>query len=200
MITSKDNEIVIVDDLVDEPLRNRLNALMRSPIWAYGWRSNLNDGKFCYWHSHFAGTLEGRTDCEAEFQDEPLLAPIHHLWKTLEGGILKGHEPLRVYANAHTFGVEGYVHRDHSDTENYFSTIYYGHAKWDKDWAGETVFFTESGEDIVSSVYPKPGRVVSFRGAIPHCARAPSRDCPELRVSIVFKTQRRAHGSDNICR
>ncbi len=190
-----DHGIVVIDDLVDEQLRKRLEALMKSPIWAYGWRSTLDERKFCYWHSHFAGTLESRTDCEAEFKDEPLLIPIYMLWKKLESSLLVGHEPLRVYANAHTFGVEGYVHRDHKDTENYFSTIYYGHPRWDKDWAGETVFFSESGEDIVSSVYPKPGRVVSFRGAIPHCARAPSRDCPELRVSIVFKTQLRSHGS-----
>ena len=190
-----DHGIVVIDDLVNDQLRKRLEALMKSPIWAYGWRSTLDDSKFCYLHSHFAGALESRTDCEAEFKDEPLLIPIHMLWKKLESTLLVGHEPLRVYANAHTFGVEGYVHRDHKDSENYFSTIYYGHPRWDKDWAGETVFFSESGEDIVSSVYPKPGRVVSFRGAIPHCARAPSRDCPELRISIVFKTQLRSHGS-----
>jgi SM-20-related protein len=195
MSSKTGNYVQYFDDLVSEPLRNQLNDLTRSPIWAYGWRSNLNDDKFCYWHSHFAGTLEGRTNCEDEFKDEPLLLPVYELWKVLKGSFLEDHEPVRVYANAHTFGVEGYVHRDHSDTENYFSTIYYGHSRWDKNWAGETVFFSESGEDIVEAVYPKPGRVVSFGGSIPHCARAPSRDCPELRVSIVFKTQRRNHVS-----
>jgi SM-20-related protein len=188
------SDIVVFDDLVDEPLRKQLENLMSSPIWAYGWRSTLNAGRFCYWHSHFAGTLEGRSNCEGEFRDEILLKPVHQLWQTLESSVLMGHEPLRVYANAHTFGVEGYVHRDHKDTENYFSTIYYSHARWDMDWAGETVFFSETGEDVVAAVYPKPGRLVSFRGAIPHCARAPSRDCPELRTTIVFKTQRKSNG------
>jgi SM-20-related protein len=162
--------------------------LLAQPIWRYGWRSDPRRNRFAYWHVHFAGGHGGsRRGCERELAAFPALRPIHRLWQRLSKSVLRGHEPVRVYANAHTYGVEGYVHVDNDDTENYFSTIYYAHERWNRNWAGETVFY--SGQDIVCSVHPRPGRVVSFHGALPHCARAPSRECPELRVSVVFKTQ-----------
>jgi SM-20-related protein len=117
---------------------------------------------------------------------------VVELWRLLQAGPLRGHQPVRVYANSHTFGVEGYVHTDNEDHENYFSTIYYAHPIWHRNWVGDTVFYTRDGTDIIGSVYPWPGRAVAFHGALPHCARAPGRDCTELRVSIVIKTLRAA--------
>lgn len=179
----------VVDDLVEEDLQRQLTALIQSPIWAYGWRSNLQGDRFAYWHSHFAGSTQSRANCLHQLRQEPLLAPVFHLWQRLQTGVLAGHEPFLVYANAHTYGVEGYVHRDSLDTKNYFSTVYYAHPTWDKNWGGDTVFYNDTEDDIIRAVFPRPGRTVSFPGAMPHCARAPSRDCSQLRVSIVFKTQ-----------
>ncbi len=185
------NRIHTYDDLVPASLRQRLNDLVRRPIWQYGWRSNTRRDRFCFWHASFAGGgIESRTNCEAELAGNAGAAPVYELWKLLSGGPLKGHEPLRVYANSHTYGVEGYVHTDNDDTENYFSTIYYAHRIWHKNWCGETLFFARDGHEIVKAVYPRPGRVVSFPGAIPHAAHAPSRECAELRISIVIKTQK----------
>lgn len=192
MTTGRHDGIVVSEDFVEPRLQQQISALVRSPIWQYGWKSNRTKDRFCYWHSHFAGSEEGRSSCEDELQQEPLLAPIFKLWKTLENVVLRGHEPLRVYANAHTYGVEGSVHIDHDDKENYFSTVYYAHTAWDRNWAGDTVFYAEDGENIIRSIYPKPGRAITFPGCIPHCARAPSRDCAELRISVVIKTQRKA--------
>jgi SM-20-related protein len=184
--------ISVIEDFVDAQLQKRISALVGSPIWQYGWKSTREGSRFAYWHSHFAGSDQGRQSCEAELAAEPLLAPIYELWKALEARVLQGHEPLRVYANAHTYGVEGSVHVDDTDAENYFSTVYYAHPAWSHQWAGDTVFYSDDGQDIVRSIHPKPGRAVTFPGAIPHCARAPSRDCNELRITIVVKTQRKA--------
>lgn len=136
--------------------------------------------------------MESRVNCESELASRPPFAPVMELWKIFEQGILQGHEPIRIYANSHTYGVEGYVHTDNDDDQNYFSTIYYAHPVWHMNWCGDTVFYTRDGQDIISSVYPKPGRTVSFHGAVPHCARAPSRDCTELRISVVIKTQKKS--------
>jgi SM-20-related protein len=189
---SKD-DIRVWDELVPKPLQQSITDLVRRPIWQYGWQSNNKLNRYCHWHAHFAGGgINSRKSCELELAQKPELAPINDLWQLLLRGPLAGHEPLRVYANSHTYGIEGYVHTDNDDTENYFSTIYFAHEIWHKNWSGETVFYTEGGDEIISSVYPKPGRLVSFFGAIPHCARAPSRDCVELRVSVVIKTQLRS--------
>jgi SM-20-related protein len=61
---------------------------------------------------------------------------------------------------------------------------------WHQNWGGDTVFYNRDETDILTSVFPRPGRAVTFHGAIPHSARAPSRDCSELRVSLVIKTQK----------
>lgn len=187
-------EIQVVDGLIDRSLQEHISALVRSPIWQYGWKSTLEGERFAYWHSHFAGSEAHGASCERELASEPLLQPVHLLWTSLARELLAGHVLLRAYANAHTYGVEGSVHVDDPGVEGCISAVYYAHQKWHPNWAGETVFFADGGEGILRAVHPKPARVLVFPGAIAHCARAPSRECPELRISIVFKT--RPGGSD----
>jgi len=185
--------VIVSDDFISRSLQKRITEVVQGPIWQYGWHSNSRRDRFCYWHAAFAGgSANSRVNCEEELSSKPYLAPIHELWLHLSQGALKGHEPLRVYANGHTYGVEGYVHRDNKDTENYFSTVYYAHPVWHKNWGGDTAFYSRDGQDIIHSVYPRPGRAITFHGASPHCARAPSRECAELRISVVIKTQMRA--------
>lgn len=183
-------DMLITDDFVPRPLQSAISDVARQPIWKYGWRSNARRDRYCYWHAHVAGgDGESRANCEEELAKSQQFVAAYALFKLLQTGPLKGHEPLRVYLNSHTFGVEGFVHQDNEDTENYFSTIYYVHPVWHANWSGDTVFYNRDQTDIIASVFPRPGRAVTFHGAIPHCARAPGRDCNELRVSLVFKTQ-----------
>ena len=185
-------DVTVLDDIVPLELQRRILKLVRRPIWSYGWKSIKDRDRFCFWHAHFAGgDEENRASCEDELAGNLAAAPVHDLWKLLSADILKDHEPLRVYANGHTYGVEGYVHTDSADEENYFTAIYYAHPLWDPNWAGETVFFSNQSEDISKAVYPKPGRVILFHGATCHVARSPSRECPELRICIVLKTRLR---------
>ena len=181
--------VLVRDGVVVAAERARIARFLTQPIWQYGWRSNPRRDRYPFWHVHFAGgDYKSRASCERELAAYQELRPIHGLWQRLKRGVLKGHVPLRVYANAHTYGVEGYVHTDNSESD-YFSTLYYAHSRWDKNWAGETVFYDKSEEEIMASVYPRPGRVVSFHGATPHCARAPSRECAALRLTVVIKTR-----------
>ena len=181
-------QVDVFEDLVPEELRRRILRLVRRPIWAYGWKSVREHDRYSFWHAHFAGGDEATSEnCEEALAANTAAAPIYDLWRHLSETTLQGHVPLRVYANGHTYGVEGYIHTDHED-EKFFTTIYYAHGVWDANWAGETVFFSESGE-ICRAVLPEPGRVITFCGATPHAARSVSRECPELRVSVVIKTR-----------
>src|SRR5262245_16498055 len=104
-------DIRVHDGLVPKPLRDSLVRLIRAPIWAFGWKSDAAKDNFNFWHCHFAGgDSRSRRNCEAELAEIPELAPVYRLWKLLQAGPLKGHEPLRVYANGHTYGVEGQIH------------------------------------------------------------------------------------------
>ena len=46
--------------------------------------------------------------------------------------------------------------------------------KWAKNWYGELVFFDASSSNVVSSVYPRPGRMVVWDANVPFLLRPPS--------------------------
>ncbi|AJW98260.1 2OG-Fe(II) oxygenase [Burkholderia gladioli pv. gladioli] len=183
-------------DLVPIRLQERIAQFTHGPIWQYGKRSSKAHDRYAFWCAHFAGgNAASRVSCEPELAENRSATAIYELWNVLKAGPLAGHEPLRVYANAHTYGVEGYVHTDSDDAENYFSTIYYAHPVWHRNWGGETVFYSRTEANaIIDTVYPEPGMAVTFPGAIPHCAKGPTRDCIDLRVTVVIKTQRSHSG------
>lgn len=179
----------IVDGLVPNHLGLRLTSLTQRNIWRYGWRAAKTQTTHGFWHSHFAGDNDdgGDASCERELVDRPLVAPVLELWNLIRDTLAPGQVPVRVYANGHTYGGDGHLHTD-CDRPGHFTSIYYAHPEWDVNWAGETVFFDSSGQDVLHGVFPKPGRIVHFPGDIPHAARSPSRDCPALRAVIVVKS------------
>jgi SM-20-related protein len=184
-------DVRIQDEFIPPALHKQLVSFFQEPIWFYGWKSNAGNKQApnSHWNVFFAGNMSKgpATDCEAELMENAFFQPIQALWQLLKAGPLAGHIPVRIYANAHTYGTDGYVHTD-SEEPNYYSTIAYLHPQWHPNWAGETVFFTQDQSDITRAVFPRPGRIVSFHGAVPHCARPLSRDCAALRVCLVFKT------------
>jgi SM-20-related protein len=183
----------IVDDFAPEHLAVRLTALTERNIWRYGWKAAKSQTSHGFWHSHFAGDNEDSTaSCEFELVDRPLMEPILELWHLIRDEIAPGHVPVRIYANGHTYGGDGHLHTD-CEQEGHYTSIYYAHAEWDVNWAGETVFFDRAGRDVVKSVSPMPGRLVHFPGHIPHAARSPSRVCPALRAVFVIKTYLAPH-------
>ena len=78
---------------------------------------------------------------------------------------------------------------DQIAASNSYTTIYYPHAEWHPNWGGETVLFNADRTDITAAIYPRPGRLFTFRGTIPHVGRGVSRACPKLRVTLMFKTE-----------
>ncbi len=180
-----DSGVRVADGIVPQGLRADLQKLTRGPIWAFGWKSVKEHDRYSFWHAHFAGD-DNSLDCEQELKSSASAGPVYELWKLLASTELRGQQLVRSYANGHTYGVEGYVHTD-SDEAGYLTAIYYAHARWDANWAGETVFYPGDARKGVA-VLPQPGRVVVFPGHVPHVARGVSRECPDLRVSVVFKT------------
>ncbi|WP_191558940.1 DUF6817 domain-containing protein [Brevundimonas aurantiaca] len=187
---TRDDAVEVWDGAVPKELQIRLAGLMDLNIWRYGWKASEEQTAYGFWHSHFGGDDNDASvkDCEHDLVGRPLVAPVLELWRMLQAGPLKGHVPVRVYANAHTFGGDGHLHRDHT-APGHFTTIYYAHPEWKPNWAGETVFFEEKTEEITASVFPKPGRLAHFPGRLLHAARSPSRECPALRSVIVFKSR-----------
>lgn len=193
------NQIKIIDDLVPADLRTSIITVLRKPGWQYGWKSDPKNDQYTFWHKHFAGNRHSdhtkkdeQYDCSEELLKNSLT--ISTFWKLLSSDLLSGHTLLRCYANGYPYGTDGTMHTDTILNTGY-TLIYYPHEKWNLNWAGETVFFTADKTDIRQTVYPKPGRIILFNGTIPHAARGVSRSCPEMRVTLMFKTER---SKDNV--
>lgn len=102
----------------------------------------------------------------------------------------------RLYANATTMSDVPYPHSD-SDFKDDLTILYYANTYWDITYGGETVFLSDSRDEIIKSVIPKAGRLVVFNSAIPHCPRVHNRIGPNHRFTIAFKLVRRSrYGSD----
>lgn len=176
------------DSFIDEGTLTDLRIFFEKSVrWSYGWESVSGKAPFCHWNNDFiSAPMNNETDYSDSLSKSPEHEVINRIWNKLSGGPLRGHSLVRCYANAHTYGVEGYPHYD-AKTRDHFTTIVYINPMWKLEWAGETVFFDESG-DISHAIIPKPGRIAIFPGNILHAARAVSRSCPAMRVTLMFKS------------
>ena len=182
--------IRVIDDLLPLAEQTALYGWLKGPGWSFGASSDMGPNPSRYWYKHFAGVArEGEPlDPVTIEADLAMRAPmVSALWSALKAGPLAGHLLTRCYANGYPAGAEGGVHVD-AILPNHFTAIYYPHLEWRAAWAGETVFFTDSQDEIVASAYPKPNRIVCFQGTIPHVARPITRDCPLLRITLMFKS------------
>jgi SM-20-related protein len=194
--TAEQAAISKIDNILDESKRQEIFEFLCRPGWAFGWRSDPKRDKYAFWHKHFAGNVMpdhyARDGMEKPFacadQLKHTTPLLYQFWLDLEARILPGHELIRCYANGQPFGSEGSIHTDSLSNDSY-TAIYYPHAKWHPNWGGETLFFNKERTDLIEAVYPCPNRLVVFSGTIPHVARGVARVCPELRITLMFKTE-----------
>lgn len=64
--------------------------------------------------------------------------------------------------------------------------LYYANLEWKREWAGETLFFDEAGEEVVYASVYKPGRVIVFDGHQPHCIRTQTAKAPHYRFTVAL--------------
>lgn len=183
---------VFVHDTAIRPadLQGVQNYFAENVRWQFGWPQGLSD-PFSHWNIDFLGApLKSQANVEAQLFAKPELAPIAAVWQALKNGPMRGHYLLRCYANAHTYGVEGYPHTDIVDAtqvDNYTAVVYLNPI-WKKEWAGELVMFNPAG-DSLCGILPRAGRAALIPGDVVHAARGVSRQCPAVRVCVAFKSR-----------
>lgn len=76
----------------------------------------------------------------------------------------------------------------HQDSERgpTLTGVLYCHQDWQPDWGGELIIANSDGEPKVA-IAPKPGRLVVFRGDLPHKAGSPSRLSYTPRNALVLR-------------
>lgn len=184
-------DIAVHDNVLSPDEQQATLNFLRGPGWGYGAFSDPAPDASRYWYKHFAGYVQtGQENLDPDQIDRELErnAPLAaRMWGRLRSTVLRGHRLTRCYANGYPFGSEGGLHMD-SNIRDHCTVIYYPHLAWHPNYGGETVFFNATGDEIIASVYPRPNRLVVFAGTIPHVARPISRKCPELRITLMFKT------------
>ena len=169
--------IEILDDLVDPPLLTEIYDNVTVSAYGCGGRSNPRD-PFPFWVARITN-------------DDLVSVPAFaKLWQIIDQAIARDrYEPYHILVNANTFGDCPTVHTDlPTDTSaDHYTVLYFAHPRWHYDWSGETVLYNPAKDDIIQSVYPRPGRIVVFDSRIPHVSRTPTRLSPAVRFTIAFK-------------
>jgi hypothetical protein len=172
-------ETKTIDDLLPLEMIEDCNNFTAQNRWSYGWYSNPKMG-FAHWNLDFTGTItENGLDVT-----KLLPLPLFNAWNHISSIHLPKHRLIRCYTNSHTYGVEGYPHKD-SKRSGDKTVILYMNKEWKKEWAGETVIF--EGDDVYQAQLPKYNRGFIFPGSELHVSRSVSRLCPVQRITLMFK-------------
>lgn len=179
----------IMDDFLGKGQLISLQEFFEDNVsWEFGSQSDRWKLPFGHWNCDFLNTdPRNQSSCEEQLLCNTKLHIIAELWQKIKNEVFMGDELVRCYANAHTYGVEGYPHVDHRLPGNH-TTVVYVNPVWTHEWAGETVLINEMG-DVIHASLPKPGRILAFDGRITHVARSVSRRCPALRATLVYKSK-----------
>lgn len=143
----------------------------------------------------FKRTESARAD-SAEFRHWVCEMPLENLprttlWQATERAVEQARPgerflPYRVYTNFSSYGDTLLTHVDAVNEARELTALWYLCERWDAEWGGETLFFSESG-DAQIAVSPRPARLLLFDGAIRHAGRPPNRNCPVARYTFAIK-------------
>ena len=178
------SRVVIMDDVIPLDFLDNLRQEIKGGGWSINDSIAFNSAK---------SPSDDWTD------NVPFIKCLDHvafaeriLWKNLENIVRTefATESLIPYDVSYNSGRPGDSPWEHQDgftpgvTD--ITLIAYMNATWDKNWAGETVYY--DGEDIALSVLPKPGRMVVHDAMVNHAARPPTIAMEEnMRFTLAIK-------------
>jgi hypothetical protein len=168
-----------IEQVFPDQLADAVESFVAGAPFKYGWPSNKNLG-----YSHWNYTIAPGSAFNGLEIAHMLPEPIRSAWNYIQEHYTGEQTLIRCYANAHTFGVEGYPHTD-SIREHDKTIVVYMNREWRREWGGETMLY--DGDRIEHAELPKFNKGLVFNGNQYHTARSVSRICPELRRTLMFK-------------
>lgn len=174
------HNIARIEQVFPQELADRLHKTITETGWHYGWRSNFGMG-YGHWNKSYVKSSSANGLDIADKLENPAIIDAWNLIKEL---YVPDHILLRCYANAHTYGIEGYPHTDSSRPKDK-TILMYINKNWRREYGGETVIFKDN--EILLSELPRHNRGLIFPGNYTHTARGATRICPDLRMTLMFK-------------
>jgi SM-20-related protein len=178
----------VIDNFLPADLYDKLRKYVQSQPMKYGSKSNSQTDP----HGHWSWKPIGR-DSRHNLADLTYLLspPLLDAWDLIRNKHT-GPALVRCYANGYQYGTDGYFHTDSVRADEQ-TVIIYICDKWDPDWAGETHWYSQAG--LQNSSSPWPNRALILPSNLMHCARAVSRKCTSLRLTLMYKVRNKR--SDN---
>jgi len=180
--------IDIYDDILEPHIAELISAEMKNIRWSYYYHSTKIEPGY-HWH-----IFCGKDEEEVRQNGYELFLPI---WEAAYNILPEKFEIegwKRLYANAHTFGVEPNIHTDDGD----FTMIYYPQLDWDIKYGGGTFIYKEDGVTVDTVAEYRGNRLLVFDARLPHQAQPVAKNCLELRTCIVFKLYISGANSDRL--
>jgi len=98
--------------------------------------------------------------------------------------------PHNLYFSYYKFGDEIRMHTDRNTGKKNKTFIFYCTKKWDLNWHGNTVFYTNDALQIIGGSIPYPNTAVCFDSNILHSATPISKFCSEKRILLVYQLEK----------
>jgi|APGre2960657444_1045066.scaffolds.fasta_scaffold38686_2 hypothetical protein len=162
METEVDNgrKLRVYDNLFDMQYRHSLYAFAQASKFQIGWADSsiAENQKYQFLHSVYSD------------DDLAKLQIVERLSNTPAAQEMVGHTLTKCILNLSTPADANFVHSHPEDK----ILLYYVNLEWRDGWHGETLFFDESGKNIMFASAYTPGRLIVFDAKIPHTIRPQS--------------------------
>ena len=181
------SEIKVIDNFFPKELYDSFIAKYENAPMKYGWVSNSDSDHHGHWNYPIHKTNSSNLADISSVLNSDVLDMWNYTKKFLQEDVVL----LRCYINGHTYGVDGYLHKD-SKRMDETTTVLYMNPEWHPNWAGETILIDKDDRStIAKSILPKPNRMLMFPSNIEHAARGVSRKCITLRQTFMFKFRKK---------
>ena len=168
--TENNKKIKIYDNLFDFQFREEVYSFVDTSMFAIGWADSsiIENQRYRYLHSVYSQEDIDNLGFFKKIKNTPISKDI------------EGFEYSKTVVNLSTSSECNFVHT-HPEK---LGILYYVNLEWKDGWHGETLFYDESGKDIIFASAYTPGRVIVFDATIPHSIRPQSSIATKFRFTI----------------
>ena len=165
--------IHILDDVFTLSEREWFYMFFSKSMFKLGWEDSieLHEKHKQYLYSEYASQ---------DVNNSKFFTTLHGKQYAEINHIFQDKKPTLSVVNLST---PAYSYLAHSHSEK-LSLLYYANLRWQENWAGETMFFSEDLKDVVFTSPYTPGRIVIFDNPLPHSIRAQSMEGPQYRFTF----------------
>ena len=164
--------IRVYDDVFDMEYRHSLYSFAQSSTFRIGWADSVlaENKKYQFLHSTYSK------------DDLDRLGFLSHLEQTPVANETLGFTLSNCVLNLSTPSDINFIHTHPEDKV----LLYYVNLEWHDGWHGETMFYDESGKEVVFASAYTPNRLIAFDAKIPHTIRPQSHLAPHYRLTLAL--------------